>query len=488
MIYPVFLHESLRRPAVAFIAMAFVLGGCNSSSKSPASLAAQAVDGYLVHSTVKCDGEESTETTGLAGHFTCPPATKLFEISGGIDVGFDELEDELGVLFLGNLKAPSSLPFVTPTSTLLVEMSKDESGEFDPLQFDAAVETLETVLGVDIDPAADATADLATIKRNAQIQNVINTFVDSTDDYDKVVVAFTRSITSAQDSSQSIDLVSGVNDLMSSMNTELIEIDQNVAKDPISISALAAAISATNYQITLAQGKSGVTEAANQPASSGQMMTINHDEVEVFLGNDGGQMNAFSMADFESDLKDANGMFMVKASELVDTIGFDRSALTIDASVTNQPIELGFELQATDTADSRKLSVTTEAILTMSEGDSASIEVYVPSGIVMSVTAVDGDGTRTDASFTVSGERTFSSSNGFVSINLDDIEQRLADKGITGFLDRAGNYQITLVVGGVLIAEKVENVSVLLNPYTVITDGMTVNGKGFRGYASFIDE
>lgn len=484
--FPIVPSGSLLRVAVVLGAGLLVLNGCSSSSSSsPADLQAQAVDGYIVNASVNCDNQENG-TTGLAGAFTCPPGTLLYTITGGIDVGFDEFEDENGVLFLGQLSAPSTLSYVTPTSTLIVELARDEDGEYDATQFEDALETLETALGMEIDPAADATTDLDTVKRNAQLQNVINSFVDSTDDYNTVISAFTNTLVTAVNSTQTIDLVSGVDELLTGVNNELINLDQNVAKDPNEISTLAANIAATNFEINRAEGTTGVTQAAKQPASSGQVMTINRNAVDVILGSSGNLSTRFGISAFESDSVNSEGHYLVTASSQIDSIGFDRAALSIDSTVTGQAIELGFELNATGAGDNRKLSVATNAELSMTEGDNASIQVRVPQGTIMNVTAFDSDGTRTDASFTVSNQTTFSSDSGFVSIDLEDIEERLADNDITGFLDRSGNYEVTMVVGGVRVAETVENVKVLLSPYTVVTDGMTVNGTGFRGYATFL--
>lgn len=483
--YPVLPRESLPLGGAILVSGLLVLSGCSSSSSNPADLQAQAVDGYIVNGTVECDGTENG-TTGLAGVMVCPPDTKLFAVSGGIDVGFDELEDQNGELFLGKMTAPTSLDYVTPTSTLLVELSKDEEGDFDLSEFDNAKATLETALGMEIDLEADATSDLETVKLNAQIQSVISSFVDSSDDYPTVLSAFASNITNAANTTETINLVSGVDDLIAGVNNSLITLDQDIAKDSSELDAIIAQVAATNFEISRAQGTSGIDQAAKQPASSGQVMTIDRNTVAVNLGIASGQFNMFGLADFESDKKGADGTYTVSASNLTESIGFGRTALTVNSTLANQPIELGFDLDSTNTGDSRKLSVATTALLSMSEGDNASIEVNVPAGTLLSVTAVDEDGTRTDASFTVSDERTFSSDNGFVSINLTDIEKRLTDKDITGFLDRVGNYQVTLVVGGIRVAQTVENVKVLLSPYTVVTDGMTVNGTGFRGYTSFV--
>ncbi|MFK7889232.1 MAG: hypothetical protein AB8B63_00330 [Granulosicoccus sp.] len=482
--------ESLPLNAAILLSSLLVLNACSSSSSksSPPDLTAQAVDGYIVNATVFCDGVDSGTTTGLAGVMSCPAGTDLFGVSGGIDVGFNELEDEDGVLFLGTLSAPTSLEYVTPVSTILVELAKDESGVFDPAQLETAEQTLEAALGSDIDLNADASTDLDSIKLNAQLQEVMESFVDSTDDYSKVVDAFAKSITNAASTAETIDLVNAVDELLVSMNTELVSIDQNLAKDSSELDALVASIAATNFQISRAQGSSGVTQAAKQPAGSGQVLTINRDTVEVTFGTANGQGSSHDLMEFESDARDSDNKYSVLASHLVDSIGFNRAAVSVNSTVSKQPIELGFELDATEAGDTRKLSVTTSALLSMNQGDNASIDVDVPAGSVMNVTATDSDGTRVDASFKVSSERSFSSSNGFVSINLTDIEKRLADNDITGFLDRSGNYQVTMVVGGVRIAETVENVSVLLSPFTVSTTAKTVSGTGFRGYASFYSQ
>jgi len=481
-------HPLVRRGsqnAAMFGASLFLLYGCSSSDRS-VDQQAQAIDGYVVNAEVSCDDVVQTETTGLGGSFSCPAGTELYTIRGGIDVGFDELEDQDGEVFLGEMKGTSELDYVTPMTTVLVSLATDSSGEYNPSRFDTAVETLSAALGVTVDPNADASADLDTVKLNAQLQTIINQFVDSTEDYNAVVEAFTATIETAASTAEPIDMVTAADTLLTSINTILITQAPSVAKNTDEITNLAAAVEATNRQIIAAEGPDGITLAAAQAVSSGHVLTINRDTLDVILGSSDGTSDQFNLTSFESNSVNSDGQYTVVVSDNVDTIGFDRNAIIAETSVEDQAIELAFDIDGTDDEDSRKLSVATDALLTMTEGDNASINITVPEGTVMNVTAIESDGTQTDASFTVSGERTFSSANDSISINLETIEQKLADNDITGFLDRSGNYLVTMIVGGVRVAETVENVDALLSPYTVVTERMTVNGTGFRGYATFL--
>jgi len=141
-------HPLVRRGsqnAAMFGASLFLLYGCSSSDRS-VDQQAQAIDGYVVNAEVSCDDVVQTETTGLGGSFSCPAGTELYTIRGGIDVGFDELEDQDGEVFLGEMKGTSELDYVTPMTTVLVSLATDSSGEYNPARFDTAVETLSAAL------------------------------------------------------------------------------------------------------------------------------------------------------------------------------------------------------------------------------------------------------------------------------------------------------------------------------------------------------
>ena len=146
-------------PALSAVAVAVSLAACDgSSSSSSSALQSQAIDGYIVGGTVMCDGDESG-ATGAMGRLTCADGTVLVKVRGGNDVGFnDDPSDDKP--FVGQLLAPADLGYVTPLSTVAVEMSGGEDG-FDASSFGGSVMTLGEVLGFDgldlgADPAAAA--------------------------------------------------------------------------------------------------------------------------------------------------------------------------------------------------------------------------------------------------------------------------------------------------------------------------------------------
>lgn len=483
-------RESLSlTPGVILGAGLIVLSGCNSSSSTPPALEAQAVDGYLVNSTVYCDDVVSG-LTGAAGYLSCPSGTELYRVAGGTDVGFDPEATAGGSAFVGELSGSTRFPFVTPLSTLVVEMAST-GGEFDSTMVDGELERLKSVFslpdGVDLgsNPTLDENIEL--IKFNAQVQEVLEGFSTEASDYADVVTGFSNTIKNAADTATELDLATNIDAVVSDLNLELVNVNSDLTLNSVDLDALANELDETVRSIENSTNKEGVTLVASNP-SGNPALTINRDNIMVRFGREGGSESNFDIAQFEDDVQ-VNNQYQVLVSHLNNSIGLNRESIIVNQNLDSQSIDLAFEIDATDNNDARKLSVIAiGATATMTQNDNTSVVIGVPDGTELYVTAVDSDNTSTNATFTINGDKSFSSENSMIQIDLSDIEQRLADRNITGFLDRSGNYQVKMVVGGVQIGQSEGGGEVLLDAITVQADGRSVSGYGLLGYATFFNQ
>ncbi len=462
--------------------LASACGGGSSGSSGPGAEQAQAIDGYIVGATVFCD-DAMRGTTAAAGRFSCPAGTQLFRISGGQDVGFDENATTGGEVFVGELRGPATLDFVTPLSTLAVAISST-NGVYDPANFATSVETVGKSLNFDgkldlsVNPAE--LNNLKYSKLNAQVNNVIKEFASTTEDYSLVMNTFAASLKAANDTGATVSLSENLTETLSRLNVELAKVKPALGKDQAGINAAVTSVQDLNRAVEEARDLDGTQKTGSNPA-----LTVDRNLIEVTFRNETGVENTYSLTEFESSTPTGE-LYNVSVGKQVAAVGIEKAGLTINTTLNEAKIQLGFKLEAVGTGDARVLSVaTSDARLSMTEGNVGSMVIKVPQSSTMNVNATELDGTETDATFKVNGEKTFSSGNDFVKIDLDDIEKRLADQDIDGFFDSDGNYKVTMIVGGLRINQK--NGDNLTSPkaFSIDAGGQSVTGEGFQGYASF---
>ncbi len=173
--------HSLTRLVPLSAAALLVISACSSDNPDP-GIGAQAIDGYIVGGSVYCDGI-AHGITEAAGRLTCPTNTSLITVRGGADVGFNVGATTGDILFVGELRAPAHLGYVTPLSTLAVIMSSDVEG-FDESKWEQSVNDLAATLGQSsLDLSADASKLIQLIKLNSQINQLISAFSQTEDDY-----------------------------------------------------------------------------------------------------------------------------------------------------------------------------------------------------------------------------------------------------------------------------------------------------------------
>jgi len=177
----------------------------------------QAIDGYIVGGTVFCD-DVISGVTQTAGRLTCPVGTRVIKVRGGVDVGFNQSATTGDTLFVGELSAPGSLPYVTPLSSIAVEMSSNDNG-FDETQWLENVSKLSRTLEVPtLDLTVNAATNLELVRLNAQINQVVTTFSQNHDDYTLVMKALANTLSQNADEGAFSDLDDGVVDTMLAVN------------------------------------------------------------------------------------------------------------------------------------------------------------------------------------------------------------------------------------------------------------------------------
>ena len=251
---------------VAAIALSL---GCSSSSSdsSDSSLGQQAIDGYIVGGAVTCDGE-ANGTTKAAGRYSCPPGTKLASVTGGSDVGFDPAKTSGGIAFTGVLTGPADAKFVTPISTLAVEMAKVD-GKYDPTKLEGALATIKTALGLstlslDSNPATDA----ATVRLNAQVHQIVSGLTVSTEDYSKVMSSFGALLKEKSAAGKTLNVSGDLKETLTALNNQVARTFPSLSVDPADLKDIIPAIQTANNAIQQAETPEAAATAVSHQDSS----------------------------------------------------------------------------------------------------------------------------------------------------------------------------------------------------------------------------
>ena len=484
MIAPLFNGRRAAFPLGA-VATAVLLAGCGGSSSSGSSepaLRAQAVDGYLVGSSVYCD-DVGNGGTGLAGRFTCPAGTDVFRIVGGSDVGFEEeAEAADGTLFVGELKAPSSLDWVTPLSTIAFEIAS-EDGDFDRSLFDGAVDTLAAALGQsNLDLNADATTTQQLRVLNAQLNELISAFADTGEDYATVGRNFGALIRESARGQGSVGFdLEEVATVATALNARLAANAPGLRKDNESLGEAISRVQEVNRAV----GGGGARPPA--AASAPPVVRIDRDEAVVEFSA-GGAVTPITLESFESDalVVDAagEGAYATVVDAYSDYLAIGRSAFDVRRALNDRKVSLGFELDAVEDDDRRVIAVTTSEARLTARPASEEMTLTLPAGSELNVRSVSAVGTTTDTAILLNDDYVFSSANGGIELSFWRIDERLREEGFGDIVATSGNYRLTAVIGGVRVGEVDDGVPVPASQYTVDTDGEVVTGTGFQGYVT----
>jgi len=488
-------------PALSAVAAAVLLGACGGSSSSPDTgaanprLEAQAVDGYLVDSKVFCDDTESGRT-GLAGRFDCPLNTDLFTIQGGKDVGFDQ-ESRTGMQFVGKLKSPGSLAFVTPLSTIAVDMSVGADGTFDETKFQASVEQIAQVVGESgLNLNEDPSQVMQLVRLNAKINTFIAEFGDTTDNYATATKVFAEVLATAASNGSSYNLIDDVSVIVEQVNARLVQIDPSLGKSEADRAALVAKVQSANAAINAARSPEGVAEVVTEIEPPAPVLTIDRDEAIVSHSTTmGSGMTDITLGGFESSaqvgasITGGSGSFNAYGTVVTgdtDRLEIGQSAFDVGSSLSAATVSLGFELMATEEGDTRYFSVVTSDAMVTTNADTDSMMLTMEAGSELTVRAVDTDGTATDTTVTLENDYEFASENSGINVSFWDIDEQLEDEGFGDVTEEPGNFRLTAVVGDLRVAQRDQGEVSPASSYTVEAGMSSVSGVGFQGYITLL--
>ncbi len=441
-------------------------------------ITAQAIDGYIVDGKVMCDDDENGRTAA-GGWLECPANTAIITVTGGRDVGFDETATTGGVLFSGSLRAPGDARFITPVSSLAMELASS-GGSFNRTKYDDSLLLIQDRLGLQsIDLAGNPATDVELARLNVEINLLVQQFSSSTTDYDLTMQALSEVFSA----NTSIDITDGVA-LTSAVNEQLTTIAPYLSlnsNEEVTIgSKINAELESINTSETLAELENS-TDLVQLPAA----FKIDQNETFLALKNHyyGNSLEYFTLADFQSPVTDGALYNMAIREYRADKLIFNSNALTIDQTLSNASINVALEIDSM--LDSRRLSVVINDInLSMDAGDKNSIEMQLPQGTLLNAEYVDINNVVTQVTEIAEEDLLASSGNGNFSIDLDDVREQLYKHGYPNFLRQSGHYKMTVVVEGIKF--EISNNGVVSTPafHTISTGSETVSGFGLQGYFS----
>lgn len=466
-----------------------VLSACGSSSSNRTEVpqVSQAIDGYIVGGSVFCDGEDAGQTTA-GGFLTCPEGTEIATVRGGMDVGFDDSATSSDNLFIGELNAPGDLGYVTPLSTIAVQMAS-ASGEYDPDLWESSVADLGSVLGsTTLDLSADASKDMGLIRLNAQLQQVMSAFVRSDADYSSAIAALSNVVVARAATGATVDLQGDVAATITTINAALLNSASPLALTATEIDTVASSIQEANIAIAMASSPSlaAAVSVGNSVDNTGVIIDRRDEAVELHsVVNSQSVTTGVSIDDFE-DSSLAGGVYLTQVGKGLQAVSYDNGVLQFSEDLDDLEVTMGFELKPTLSGDTRSLSFySDEVMLNAMEGDSDSLVITLPDGAVFKAMGTDSLGTVTTAEVSIEGEGTFSNSAGRFSVNYSDVLSKLESIGFEDIFSSAGNYEMTLVIGGIALMEKSGSSVVPAERYSITVGARNVNGSGFKGYLSY---
>ncbi|OED40199.1 hypothetical protein AB833_12275 [Chromatiales bacterium (ex Bugula neritina AB1)] len=514
-------------------------GDSNTIGFSGPAVQGQAIDGYIVGADFFCDGI-LTGKTEASGVFTCPDSTRLVEIRGGTDVGFNDSAIGGGAVFNGELKAPGGAPFVTPLSTIATNMATID-GMFDIDAYDEAeVALAHTLLMEELNLEENPRSNIELAKVNKQINNLVSGLAADFRDYSEVSLRLAEVLAN----SPQVDLTNDPGALVGDLNEKLIveapdlalsaedqvevieelrlvnsevgdadthgEID--VAAEPITGTAID---DHALFNITPSEPGREILDQSNTP-DMGPLLGENvnpppfpvshpppapggpdipavtaldrdifiHKAADLVRFVGPSSLNTFAnMYDFENATRYDYGY---KVHSLSDTrrVEFSTRAFNIRNTYIDYPVNVAVEFTSAVRDDLRSMSVTMKnARLSMQAGDGRSVRITVPDDAVLNARAMDIYGVATNIS-TRAGQNYFASSeDGIFSFAMNSLEDELAARGYHNFTSESGHYKMTLIIEGLnfgLVSDA--NTLIPALHYSISTSEETVTGNGIQGY------
>jgi len=204
----------------------------------------------------------------------------------------------------------------------------------------------------------------------------------------------------------------------------------------------------------------------------------------VRFGNPNDQsIKFYSLQEFENSSLGLFGYSVAKEAE-ASNVEFATSAFDVRQSVTNADVDLAIEFTSTDANDDRHISIIMYgASLSMTEGLSNSVQISVPDNALIFAQAMDEMGVVTNIT-TLAGEDYFSTNaNGNFSFAFSTLNRELSDRGYYNFTRESGNYEVTMVIGGLGFGVE-QNTGSISDPaiHSISTATRTVTGNGLHGY------
>lgn len=471
----------------ATAAVVLSLAACGGSSSSRL-LSAQAVDGYIAGADVLCDGMENGETQA-AGRFDCPAGTVLSSISGGYDVGTDELETTSDVPFTGVLEAPATQPFVTPMSTISVAIARQESadGTFQAANYTAALESVAATFGVSArDLSQNPVTNLATAKLNAQVHQIMTAFAPGVNDYSAAVAAVAAVVNTAAQANRPLNLTTDVGVLLAAVNNELAISSPSLAVATADLDQVTANVTSANTAIENAASPDRVAEESKAAIIAQAPVTIDRDNSSISVFNeDSGVVQELDIADFENSTE-TDGLYIAQLSSGLTRINYNSNVFRFNQNINNTRVTVGFEVESVNAGDSRSISfISEDIVVNANRGDSNSLSISFSSqNATFALVGTDRTGTVTNATVQTDGE-TFRSDGVALTIDLSKINGQLANLGFTDLLETDGDYSVTLVIDGLRVNEQEGTAAATSSEeFTIDSGADSVTGNGFKGYIS----
>jgi len=344
--------------------------GCGNGSSAIENLdnvqRGQAIDGYIVGGAVYCDGARNGRTLA-SGRFSCPEFTRLIQIRGGGDVGFDESAIGGGTPFLGELKAPGGSAYVTPLTTLATNMAS-ANGPLDSQSYTVAEETLAVSLnlpGLDLNDSPVTNIDIA--KTNAKVNQLVSIFATNVDEYTRV----SEQLSVVLNTTNSFDLTNETPAMVDALNRQLTMEEPRLAMAAIDQSLAIETLESTNADIDRALSVDQIDVVVEQNViNDNTAFAIDKSEGLVRFVGPSTVFGPYSnLYDFQNATLFTNGYKVNKGFD-TQRVEFLTSAFTVKKTFNGVPLDLAIEFVSTTPGDNRRMSVTmSNAFLAMLEND-----------------------------------------------------------------------------------------------------------------------
>ncbi|PID60999.1 MAG: hypothetical protein CSB44_07980 [Gammaproteobacteria bacterium] len=466
--------------------LTLALSACNSSSDSSTPIVAQAVDGYIVGGSVRCD-EIANGGTAAGGRLTCPQGTELMHVSGGSDVGFDANATSGTMTFAGQLVAPSSLSWVTPLSTMAVAMASND-GNFDAGRFHAAERALATALGEpELDLDANPAENMRNTRLNAQLHQIMTAFAVSPDQYGEVAGVFAEFFAERAASGLAIDLGTGAGDTMNAINQRLERDSSALAIEQDQLDRIIASVTSTNQQLAATGTPDGVVDIAIAAAKPSVMGLDREADAVWFKTHDTATFRAESIDGLASNRR-IDGQYMTVIPADIASVSLSPVAFDIYEDLNRVPVSMAFELTSTDNDDPRGISAAIEGVkLTAWQGESGTLRVEVPAGTDINLTHTDSRGTLTRTLIDIENGKLFDAIDGELRLRLGELRDALEKHDLEDITDTDGNYRLTMVIGGIAFDMIRNGKASPAERYTVDAGNVAVTGSGLQGYVTITE-